>query len=195
MCLWKSCYVHILLTKKNRKWFGEWSQSEYWQHRHWNFIYYDRNVGFTAFDMSGQGKYRNLWEHYYKECQGIVFVVDSSDKLRMVVAKDELDILLQHPDIRLRKMPILFFANRMDAKDAMSSVKVSQVLGLERIMNKPWHISATNSATGEGLHEGVEWLATQIKGQTDSKKTPWGKSRMSCKSTEPHKKQQNIWRH
>lgn len=55
----------------------------------------DRNVGFTAFDMSGQGRYRNLWEHYYKECQGIVFVVDSSDKLRMVVAKDELDMLLQ----------------------------------------------------------------------------------------------------
>ena len=76
--------------------------------------------------MSGQGRYRNLWEHYYKECQGIVFVVDSSDKLRMVVAKDELDMLLQHPDIRARKLPILFFANKMDCKDALSSVKVSQ---------------------------------------------------------------------
>ena len=92
-----------------------------------NFFYKfsDRNVGFTAFDMSGQGRYRNLWEHYYKECQGIVFVVDSSDKLRMVVAKDELDMLLQHPDIRSRKLPILFFANKMDCKDALSSVKVS----------------------------------------------------------------------
>ena len=44
---------------------------------------------------------------YVDECQGIVFVVDSSDKLRMVVAKDELDMLLQHPDIRSRKIPIL----------------------------------------------------------------------------------------
>ena len=25
--------------------------------------------------MSGQGKYRNLWEHYYKEAEAIVFVV------------------------------------------------------------------------------------------------------------------------
>ena len=32
---------------------------------------------------------------FFQECQGIVFVVDSSDKLRMVVAKDELDMLLQ----------------------------------------------------------------------------------------------------
>ncbi|XP_059090975.1 ADP-ribosylation factor-like protein 6 isoform X1 [Tigriopus californicus] len=123
----------------------------------------DHNVGFTAFDMSGQGRYRNLWEHYYKDCQGIVFVVDSSDKLRMVVAKDELDMLLQHPDIRSRKIPILFFANKMDQRESMSSVKVSQTLGLERIMDKPWHICASNAVTGEGLHEGVEWLTGQIK--------------------------------
>ena len=61
--------------------------------------------------MSGQGRYRNLWEHYYRDCQvvftpdlsihlnlfhqGIIFVVDSSDRLRMVVAKDEMDMLLQ----------------------------------------------------------------------------------------------------
>ena len=58
----------------------------------------------------------------------------------------------------------------MDTKEAMSSVKVSQMLGLERIMDKPWHICASNAVTGEGLHEGVEWLTTQIKDQLDSKK-------------------------
>ena len=30
--------------------------------------------------------------------------------------------------------------------------------GLERIMDKPWHICASNAVTGEGLQEGVEWL-------------------------------------
>uniref|UniRef100_A0AAZ3RLZ9 ADP-ribosylation factor-like protein 6 n=1 Tax=Oncorhynchus tshawytscha TaxID=74940 RepID=A0AAZ3RLZ9_ONCTS len=44
------------------------------------------SLSFTVFDMSGQGRYRNLWEHYYKEGQAIIFVVDSGDKLRMVVA-------------------------------------------------------------------------------------------------------------
>eukprot|EP00063_Salmo_salar_P066536 XP_014041371.1 PREDICTED: ADP-ribosylation factor-like protein 6 [Salmo salar] len=55
------------------------------------------SLSFTVFDMSGQGRYRNLWEHYYKEGQAIIFVVDSGDKLRMVVAKEELDTLLNHP--------------------------------------------------------------------------------------------------
>ena len=40
------------------------------QHWHTSIIFFsDRNVGFTAFDMSGQGRYRNLWEHYYRDCQ------------------------------------------------------------------------------------------------------------------------------
>merc|ERR1711935_304371 len=36
-------------------------------------------VQFTVFDMSGQGRYRNLWEHYYKDVGGIIFCIDSTD--------------------------------------------------------------------------------------------------------------------
>lgn len=32
-----------------------------------------------------------------RNAEAIIFVIDSSDKLRMVVAKEELDGLLQHP--------------------------------------------------------------------------------------------------
>ncbi|KAJ8256029.1 hypothetical protein COCON_G00198930 [Conger conger] len=118
---------------------------------------------FTVFDMSGQGRYRNLWEHYYREGQAIIFVIDSGDKLRMVVAKEELDTLLNHPDIKHRRMPILFFANKMDLREALSSVKVSQLLCLENIKDKPWHICASDAVKGEGLQEGVDWLQDQIK--------------------------------
>ncbi len=55
-----------------------------------------KNLGFMAFDMSGQGRYRNLWEHYYREANGVIFVVDSTDRLRMEVAKEELSQLLLH---------------------------------------------------------------------------------------------------
>lgn len=70
---------------------------------------------------------------------------------------------------RSRKIPILFFANKMDMRESMSSVKVSQTLGLERIMDKPWHICASNAVTGEGLSEGVEWLTSQIKENFDKR--------------------------
>ncbi|XP_042282440.1 ADP-ribosylation factor-like protein 6 isoform X1 [Thunnus albacares] len=120
------------------------------------------SLSFTVFDMSGQSRYRNLWEHYYKESHAIIFVIDSGDKLRMVVAKEELDTLLKHEDISSKKIPVLFFANKMDLQDAMSTVKVSQMLSLENIKDKPWHICASNAIKGEGLQEGLDWLHEQI---------------------------------
>lgn len=130
----------------------------------------NQSLGFTAFDMSGHGRYRDLWEHYYKDCHGVIFVIDSSDRLRLVVVKDELDLLLQHPDISCKRLPILFFANKMDCKDALSSVKIAAALGLDKIMDKPWHICASNALSGEGLQEGVEWLTQQIRDMLTTKK-------------------------
>lgn len=56
-------------------------------------------LAFTVFDMSGQGRYRNLWEHYYHEVGGVIFCIDSTDKIRMCVAKDELLTMLNHPQL------------------------------------------------------------------------------------------------
>lgn len=129
-----------------------------------------KGLSISCFDMSGQGRYRNLWEHYYKDCDAIIFVVDSSDKLRFVVAKDELDLLLSHPNLANRRVPILFFANKMDCHDAISSIKCSNLLGLETIKEKPWHICATNAVTGEGLQSGMDWLADQVRSVIQAKK-------------------------
>ena len=99
------------------------------------------NLGFTVFDMSGQGRYRNLWEHYYPECAGIIFCVDSTDKIRMCVAKDELESMLAEKNIKERSVPILFFANKMDLPTAESPVNCVQQLSLDKITDKPWHIT------------------------------------------------------
>ncbi len=74
------------------------------------------NLHFTVYDMSGQGRYRSLWEHYYADVQAIIYVVDSTDKIRMCVAKEELDQLLNHEDIKRSKAPILFYANKVGLK-------------------------------------------------------------------------------
>ncbi|XP_051877808.1 ADP-ribosylation factor-like protein 6 isoform X1 [Pristis pectinata] len=120
------------------------------------------SLSFTVFDMSGQGRYRYLWEHYYKDAHAIIFVIDSADKLRIVVAKEELETLLIHPDIKHRQIPILFFANKMDLKDVMSSGMLTQILRLYNIQTKPWFLCLCSALTGEGLLEGMEWLQDRI---------------------------------
>eukprot|EP00397_Hematodinium_sp_SG-2012_P054956 GEMP01066688.1.p1 GENE.GEMP01066688.1~~GEMP01066688.1.p1 ORF type:complete len:182 (+),score=37.67 GEMP01066688.1:256-801(+) len=121
------------------------------------------NIQFSAFDMSGQGRYRDLWTSYYSECQGIVFVIDATDELRFAVAKDELQHLLNAEEIRQRKVPILFFANKMDLPSAAGPIICMNKLGLKYISDIPWHIEASNAIAGVGIEEGVKWLAERVK--------------------------------
>jgi ADP-ribosylation factor-like protein 6 len=53
-----------------------------------------KNCKYLAVDMSGQSKYRSLWPHYYAESDGIVFVIDATDRLRFAVAREELRMML-----------------------------------------------------------------------------------------------------
>ncbi len=113
-------------------------------------------LAFTVFDMSGAGRYRNLWEQHYREAKAIIFVVDSADTLRLCVAKDELDAMLDAGD--LRGKPFLVFANKMDVRDALGPVDIAQGLALDEIRDHPWQIVPSNAIDGSGLQEGVDWL-------------------------------------
>ncbi|CAN6450998.1 unnamed protein product [Victoria cruziana] len=53
-----------------------------------------KNVSFTVWDVGGQDKIRPLWRHYFQNTQGLIFVVDSNDKDRIVEARDELHRML-----------------------------------------------------------------------------------------------------
>ena len=51
-------------------------------------------IKFQVYDMSGQGKYRDLWQTYYEESEAIIFMIDAADHLRIKVGKNELEMLL-----------------------------------------------------------------------------------------------------
>ena len=120
------------------------------------------NLKFTCFDMSGQSTYRGLWEAYYAEVQAVVFVLDSSDKVRMAMAKDELEMLLKHKDVVSKRIPILVFANKMDLAGSLTPVECMSLMGLESIVDKPWHIAASNGLTGDGIDDGFQWLGETV---------------------------------
>lgn len=125
---------------------------------------------FTMFDMSGARQYRNLWETFYDEAQGIIFVVDSADRVRVCVAKDELEELMDHKSIKGRPLPVLIFANKRDLSNALSTQELTTAMGLNKLlMDRPWKMVASNALNGTGVEEGVKWLSAQLK-QKESKK-------------------------
>eukprot|EP00450_Noctiluca_scintillans_P023125 CAMPEP_0194529746 /NCGR_PEP_ID=MMETSP0253-20130528/66530_1 /TAXON_ID=2966 /ORGANISM="Noctiluca scintillans" /LENGTH=185 /DNA_ID=CAMNT_0039374905 /DNA_START=32 /DNA_END=589 /DNA_ORIENTATION=- len=120
-------------------------------------------VTFSFFDMSGQSRYRNLWEHYYNDVDGIIVVVDSSDKLRFAVAKDEVETMLEDTEKTAKKAPILFLANKMDVPSAATVTEVSTAMDLDLITDRMWNIVAADALKGDGLEDGLRWLVEEIK--------------------------------
>ena len=82
-------------------------------------------------------------------------MVDSADKLRNAVAKNELEIMLNHVNIKSRAVPILFFANKRDLPHSLTDVEVCWELELDQITDRDWHIESSNALTGEGVEEGL----------------------------------------
>ncbi|XP_038218588.1 facilitated trehalose transporter Tret1-like [Zerene cesonia] len=122
-------------------------------------------VSFSAWDVSGAARMRALWERHYRSADAVIFVVDSADHLRLVVAREELQLMLAHPDMCGRRVPLLLFANKSDAPHALPAAQVAAALGLERILDKPWHVCASSALSGAGVADGVAWLARQLREQ------------------------------
>ena len=80
--------------------------------------------------------------------QFVILVVDSTDRERLSITKEELYKMLHCED--LKKAAVLIFANKQDIKGAMSSAEISQQLNLTSIKDHGWHIQACCALTGEG---------------------------------------------
>ena len=50
----------------------------------------------------------------------------------------------------------------MDLPQAMAVGEMTEKLGLYEIRNRKWFIQSTCAATGDGLYEGLEWLASNL---------------------------------
>jgi ADP-ribosylation factor protein 1 len=119
-----------------------------------------KNINFTVWDVGGQDKIRPLWRHYFQNTQGLIFVVDSNDRERVTEAHDELHKMLSEDE--LRDAVLLVFANKQDLPQAMSVAEITDKLGLHNIRNRKWYMQATCATSGDGLYEGLDWLANNL---------------------------------
>ena len=72
-----------------------------------------KNLTMTIWDVGGQTSIRKLWRHYFSGTDALVYVIDTSDKERLDMAREELSSILN--DDELRNACLLVLANKMDA--------------------------------------------------------------------------------
>ncbi|CAI9761075.1 unnamed protein product [Fraxinus pennsylvanica] len=121
------------------------------------------NIKFQVWDLGGQTSIRPYWRCYFPNTQAIIYVVDSSDTDRLVVAKEEFHAILEEEE--LKGAVVLIFANKQDLPGAFDDAAVTESLELHKIKNRQWAIFKTSAIKGEGLFEGLDWLKKKLLGR------------------------------
>jgi signal recognition particle receptor subunit beta len=88
-------------------------------------------------------------------------VVDSNDRQRLSMAKEELDKMTNEDE--LRDAVVLVFANKQDLPNAVKVQGVSDALELEKLRSRKWFIQGTCAVSGDGLYEGLDWLSAALE--------------------------------
>lgn len=122
-----------------------------------------KNASFTVWDIGGQNRIRPLWRHYFVGTDALIWVVDSADRERIDEAAEELSSLLHEAE--LNNCRVLVLANKQDLPNAMSLSEITEKLRLadNSSSSRKWFVQRTVASTGEGLFEGLDWLATSLR--------------------------------
>lgn len=79
----------------------------------------------NLWDVGGQKSLRSYWRNYFESTDGLVWVVDSADRMRLDACREELNILLLEE--RLAGATLLVLANKQDLPGALSAQEIKDV--------------------------------------------------------------------
>ncbi|XP_052767317.1 ADP-ribosylation factor-like protein 2 [Mya arenaria] len=119
-----------------------------------------RGYKLNIWDVGGQKSLRSYWRNYFESTDGLIWVVDSADRMRLSDCKQELHNLLQEE--RLAGATLLVFANKQDLPGAVPPQEIRQGLDLDEITTHHWLIQGCSAVTGENLLEGIDWIIDDI---------------------------------
>lgn len=120
-----------------------------------------KNLHFIMWDLGGQESLRSAWNTYYTNTEFVILVIDSTDRERLSITREELQKMLAHEE--LHKASILIYANKQDVNGAMTAGEISRLLNLTSVKKHKWQIQGCCALTGEGLYQGLEWIGSTLK--------------------------------
>lgn len=128
-------------------------------HNHDTFFH--SNTVIECYDLGGIVNLRPLWKRYAPAAHGIVYVIDSTDIIRVQEACNELGTLLDFE--KAKNLPVLIYANKQDRPNALP-VNVIQSLVAEAIPKQPLvKVFDSVGKVRKTLNPGMDWLVSKMK--------------------------------
>lgn len=100
-------------------------------------------------DIGGQSKIRPYWKNYFEGTDALIYVIDCSDRKRLLESGNEFIELLA--DEKLQDVPILIFANKQDLSNVMKVSEIAEAIGLVKLTDRTWQIQESSAVEGTGL--------------------------------------------
>lgn len=113
-------------------------------------------------DLGGQVRMRSIWEKYYAEAHGMIFVVDSADVGRFEEAKLAFDAVRHHDD--LGGVPVMLLANKQDLAGALMEEDIAMRFQLpehEHARHHMFRLQPASCLTCEGIEDGIRWIVEE----------------------------------
>jgi len=92
---------------------------------------------------------------------GLIYVIDSSDRNRIEDAQEELSKMMKEEE--LHDAALLVFANKQDLPNSMTTAEITEKLGLHAVRNRDWFVQSACATSGDGLYEGLDWLSRALQ--------------------------------
>jgi ADP-ribosylation factor-like protein 2 len=114
----------------------------------------------NIWDVGGQKSLRSYWKNYFESTDGLVWVVDCADTVKLETCAKELHDLLKEE--RLAGASLLVLANKQDLPGALSSEKIEEILNLRAIKTHNWALYPISAVQGDDLLKPFGWLVNDI---------------------------------
>ncbi|KAI8145591.1 ADP-ribosylation factor family-domain-containing protein [Fennellomyces sp. T-0311] len=114
-------------------------------------------------DLGGQRDLQTIWERYYAECHGIVFVVDSTDSKRLEECKDTFEKMITNDQVE--GVPVLMLANKQDIDGALRVEEIKEVFNkiAVKLGARDSRVLPVSALKGEGVKDAVDWLILRLQ--------------------------------
>ncbi|KAI1903564.1 hypothetical protein AGOR_G00028480 [Albula goreensis] len=99
-------------------------------------------------EIGGGEDLRMYWTEYLRRTHILVYVVDSSDRRRLPLAKDELHRLLRADG----QLPVVVLGNKQDKPNAVSVSELHEALSLRGVANERKLFLMASQLGSEGFH-------------------------------------------
>ncbi|XP_057315738.1 ADP-ribosylation factor-related protein 1-like [Hydractinia symbiolongicarpus] len=114
-------------------------------------------------DLGGQEELQTLWNKYFMDCHGVIYMIDSSDAQRLEDSYKCFDTLISDED--LVGIPMLVLANKQDKPNSITAEAVKEIFNRSsnKLGKRDCMLHEISALDGSGIEEGLQWMLERVK--------------------------------